>query len=40
MCDFERGDGLVALPRMGSFAGLPEAAGDNLPDSDWGFVSS
>lgn len=36
MGDFERGEGLVALPRMGSFTGLPAAAGEVLPDSAGG----
>lgn len=33
MGDFERGEGFVALPRIGIFTGLPDAAGDVLPDS-------
>ena len=38
MGDLERGEGLVALPRIGSFTGLPDAAGDILPDSTGGGV--
>jgi len=38
MGDLERGEGLVALPRMGIFTGLPVVAGDILPDSAGGGV--